>query len=192
MSRALSSDQAIDGLPTARGPTTLSGKVARTAVAVMPVARRLDRRVDCPDQTWVRARRRPISSEPMPRQLSAASPSEPRVGRPAVASGQVRVSRGAAARLRRCSHQGWDPALRFGLGFGGYSSDTGNKPQPSVGPSPRPACAEVARQPVRQSSRSTASSERTRHQGRAVPACRRACSVALRTPILSSSGRSPG
>jgi hypothetical protein len=103
--RAHSSDQAIDGLPTARGPTTLSDKVGRTAAVVLPVARRLDRRVDCPDQTWVRAGGGHVSSEPMPRQLSAASPGEPRVGRPAMASGQVRVSRGAAARLRRCSHQ---------------------------------------------------------------------------------------
>jgi hypothetical protein len=63
--------------------------------------------------------------------------------------GQVRVWRGVAARLRLCGHAGWDPALRFGAGFGGYSSDTGNKPQPSAGPSPRPACVEVARQPVR-------------------------------------------
>jgi hypothetical protein len=44
-----------------------------------------------------------VGSESMHRQLSAASPSEPRVGRPAVASGQVRVARGArreAAPLR--------------------------------------------------------------------------------------------
>src|SRR5215211_9548045 len=84
--RAHSSDQAIDGLPTARGPTTLSDKVGRTAAVVLPVARRLDRRVDCPDQTWVRAGGGHVSSEPMPRQLSAASPGEPRVGRPAMAS----------------------------------------------------------------------------------------------------------
>jgi hypothetical protein len=35
----------------------------------------------------------------------AASPSEPRVARPAVASGQVRVSRGVAARPRLCPHK---------------------------------------------------------------------------------------
>jgi hypothetical protein len=83
-------------------------------------------------------------SEPTRTQLSAASPSEPR-GRPSAgASGPGSgVARGVAARLRPCRHEGWDPALRFGAGFGGYSSDAGNKPQPSVGPSPRPACAEV-------------------------------------------------
>ena len=118
MSRAHSSDQAIDGLPTARGPTTLSDKVGRTAAVVMPVARRLDRRVDCPDQTWVRAGGGRVSSEPMPRQLSAASPSEPRVGRPAMASGQVRVSR-CRREAAPLFASGWDPAAKFGAGLGG-------------------------------------------------------------------------
>ena len=69
---------------------------------------------------------------------------------------QVRASHGVTATLRLCRHEGWSPALRFGAGFGGYSSDAGNKPQPSAGPSPRPACVEVARQPVRPFPRSTA------------------------------------
>jgi hypothetical protein len=63
--------------------------------------------------------------------------------------GQVGASHGVTATLPCCRHEGWDPALRFGAGFGGYSSDAGNKPQPSAGPSPRPACVEVARQLVR-------------------------------------------
>ena len=63
--------------------------------------------------------------------------------------GEVRASHGVTATLRLCRHEGWNPALRFGAGFGGYSSDAGNKPQPSAGPSPRPALTEVARQPVR-------------------------------------------
>jgi hypothetical protein len=70
-----------------------------------------------------------VGWESMHRQLSAASPSEPR-DRPSgsgVGPGSS-VSRGVAARLRRCGHTGWNTARRFGAGFGGYSSDAGNKP----------------------------------------------------------------
>ena len=86
--------------------------------------------------------------------------------------GEVRASHGVTATLRRCRPEGWNPALRFGAGFGGYSSDAGNKPQPSAGPSPRPACVEVARQPVRPVPRSTACSECAPILGRAFAACR--------------------
>jgi hypothetical protein len=90
-----------------------------------------------------------VGWESMHRQLSAASPGGP-VGRLAVASGPGSgVARGVAATLRRCGHMGWNTASRFGAGLGGYSCDAGNKPQPSAGPSPRPALTEVARQPVR-------------------------------------------
>jgi hypothetical protein len=62
-----------------------------------------------------------------------------------------RVSR--AVSPRRCvsavMRVGSGVDMRFGAGFGGYSWDAGNKPRPSAGPSPRPALAEVARQPVR-------------------------------------------
>jgi hypothetical protein len=54
-----------------------------------------------------------VGSEPLRRQLSAASPSEP-VGRPAVAAGpgsgcRTRCPHGVAVRLRLCCHEGWDP-----------------------------------------------------------------------------------
>jgi hypothetical protein len=139
-------------------PTDMAPPTGRTGLAVLGVDRygggsgasrskaRSTRLL--PDQTWVRAAATHVGWEPMRRQLSAASPGEP-VGRPAVASGQVGASRGRAVSPRRCRHAGWDPALRFGAGLGGYSCDAGNKPQPSAGPSPRPACVEVARQPVR-------------------------------------------
>jgi len=121
-----------------------------TAEAMVPVARRLDR----PAYSRTRRGCAPggghAGSHPMRRQPSAASPGEPRDRPPGSGVGPGSgVARGVAATLRLCRHEGWDPALRFGAGFGGYSSDAGNKPQPSAGPSPRPACAEVARQPVR-------------------------------------------
>jgi hypothetical protein len=123
---------ALSGTAVAVGQSlegSTDGSTARTRLGVCPAAGQ-------------------IGSEPMRTQPSAASPSEP-VGRPAVASGQVRASHGVTATLRLYRHEGWNPALRFGAGFGGYSSDAGNKPQPSAGPSPRPALTEVARQPVR-------------------------------------------
>jgi hypothetical protein len=58
----------------------------------------------------------------------------------------------------------------------------------SVGPGPRPTRAEVATQPVRSVPRSTACSSALPNPGQALPACRRACSVAPRTPTVTSSG----
>jgi hypothetical protein len=128
--------------PACRQPHLLG--VGRYGGGRVPVARRLDRRATARTGLGCAPGGGHAGSEPTRTQLSAASPSEPR-GRPSAgASGPGSgVARGVAARLRPCRHEGWDPALRFGAGFGGYSSDAGNKPQPSVGPSPRPACAEV-------------------------------------------------
>jgi hypothetical protein len=64
----------------------------------------------------------------MRRQPRAAHPASNGVGYAAVASGQVRVSRGVATRLHLGCDEGWDPALRFRVGFGGYSSDAGMTP----------------------------------------------------------------
>jgi hypothetical protein len=57
------------------------------------------------------------------------------------------ASRGVAAGAwpRRSSGLGSGVDMRFGVGFGGYSWNAGNKPQPSAGPSPRPALAKVPR-----------------------------------------------
>ena len=122
-----------------------------TAVAVVPVARRVDRRA------YSRTRRGCAPGGHPCRLGTDASPAErcftQRASRPpgsGVGSGLgVARSRGVAATLRRCGHMGWDPARRFGAGLGGYSCDAGNKPQPSAGPSPRPALTEVARRSVR-------------------------------------------
>ena len=122
-----------------------------TAEAVVPGARRLDRRA------YSRTRRGCAPGGHPCRLGIDASAAERcftrRASRPpgsGVGSGSgVARSRGVAATLRRCGHTGWNQALRFGAGLDGYSCDTGNKPQPSAGPSPRPACVEVARQPVR-------------------------------------------
>ena len=104
--------------------------------------------------------------------------------------GEVGASHGVTATLRRCGHAGWDPALKFGAGLGGYSCDAGNKPQPSAGPSPRPACVEVARQPVRPAPQhvSTACSECAPILGRAFAACRVACSRTRRMPTITQLG----
>ena len=160
-------------LPTDIGPATVGHGwpywvLTATAVAVVAGARRVDRRA------YSRTRRGCAPGGHPCRLGTDASAAERcftrRASRPpgsGVGSGLgVARSHGVAATLRRCGHAGWNPALRFGAGLGGYSCDTGNKPQPSAGPSPRPALTEVARQPVRQSSRSTAPCERTRHQGR--------------------------
>jgi hypothetical protein len=162
-------------------PTDMAPPTGRTRLAVLGVDRygggsgashskaRSTRLL--PDQTWVRAAATHVGWEPMRRQLSAASPGEP-VGRPAVASGQVGASRGRAVSPRRCRHAGWDPALRFGAGLGGYSCDTGTSPsrqrdQVLVLP--------VWRLPGNQSApfpRSTACSECAPILGRAFAACR--------------------
>jgi hypothetical protein len=67
-----------------------------TAVAVVPVARRLDRRL-LPDRLRYAPAAGHVGTEPIRTQPSAASPGEP-VGRPAVASGQVRVWRAGSPR----------------------------------------------------------------------------------------------
>ena len=72
---------------------------------------------------------------------SAASPSEPRSRPSAGASGPGSgVVRGIAARRR---HEDWDLGLEVWRRVLRLLCDAGNKPQPLVGPSPRPACAEV-------------------------------------------------
>jgi hypothetical protein len=88
-------------LPTDLGPTNLSDRLpywvlTATAVAVVPVTRRLDRPAYPGPDVGARPAATHVGSEPMHRQLSAASPGEP-VGRPAVASG----SGSGVARCRR-------------------------------------------------------------------------------------------
>jgi hypothetical protein len=127
----------------------LFGALTGTAVAVLPGARRLDRRAYCPDQTWACARRRAcrLTTDAYTSERCFTQPRN----RPAGSGVGARFGCRAVP-PRRCAsavmRDGIRPC-RFGAGFGGYSWDAGNKPRPSAGPSPRPARVEVARQPVR-------------------------------------------
>jgi hypothetical protein len=186
-------------LPTDIGPATVGHgwpywALTGTAVAVVPVARRLDRRAysrtrrgACPATTHV-------GSESMHRQLSAASPSEPR-DRPSGSGVGVRF--GCRARCRRDAA----PLRSYGLesGPGGLARDLAATPA-TRGTSPSRQWDQVLVLPVRRlpGNRSASPPAPQRlpdalvTKPEAVSACRRTCSVALRTPTLSSSGRSPG
>jgi hypothetical protein len=144
----------LPALPTDVGPPTCRTRLAHraltaTEVAVLPGARRLDRGAYCPTSLGCTPGGGHVGSQPLRRQLSAASPSQPR-SRP---SGS-RVGQGSA--VAWCRREA-APLLLRGMGSGPevwrgirrLLLGCGEQPRPSAGPSPRPACVEVARQPVR-------------------------------------------
>jgi hypothetical protein len=154
-----------------------------TAVAVLPGARRLDRRVYCSDQAWVRARRA-VGSQPMRTLTSAASPSRPRnrpsgsgVGCQVRGRGRCRHGRCASAVMRvGFGPEVWRGIRRLLLGRGGQAPAVSGTKSSSclcggcqaTGPPRSPAPQRV--------------SECAPDLGKAFPACRRACPVALRMP----------
>jgi len=166
-----------------------------TAVAVVAGARRVDRRA------YSRTRAGCAPGGHPCRLGTDASAAERcftrRASRPpgsGVGSGSgVARSRGVAATLRRCGHAGWNPALRFGAGLGGYSL-------PTRGTSPSRQRDQVLVLPVWRLpgnrsapfSRSTAPLECARQQDSGFAACRRACPRHCVCPPSSSSGLAPG
>jgi hypothetical protein len=93
--------------------------------------------------------------EPMRTQLSAASPSEPRVAVRQWGPGSG-VARGVAATLGVCCHEDWNPALTVWRGIRRLLTRRGEQAPAVAGPSLRPAYVEVARQPFAPFSSSTA------------------------------------